>query len=148
MKKFALIVLVLCLLLIYAVSCTSKAEESRSAEPSVAQVDAEAQIKVAPEQRDLQQLQMDEYAAYKDELFEGLNGAFTGSARVEGTLLVYTYTFYDPDLCRDTLHLMFEKMCEEGPLIIAESQNAAPAFTGAVIQFKNAEGEILDRREF
>jgi len=149
MKRLALIASMVCLLVVGIIGCAPEPDEDKFAAPtSTGQIDVDAQVIVASEEESAEQILMEDYAARKDELFAGLGGTFTASARVEETFLVYTYVFYDPDLCRDGLSDMFEKMCLEGPMIIAESQAVAPGFTGAVIQFQNAEGETLERREF
>lgn len=149
MKRYGLIALALCLLVTVAVGCAPESEEDQfSVEATTNQMDLDAQTNIIPEEKDAQKELMENYAAHKDELFEGMDGAFTASARVEDTLFVYTYVFYDPSLSRDGLRDMFEKMCLEGSMIVAESQAAAPGFTGAAIQFLDADGEILERREF
>ncbi|MCL2525816.1 MAG: hypothetical protein FWE46_02025 [Coriobacteriia bacterium] len=110
-----------------------------------AEVETEAARPTADE-RDLERLV--EYAAYKNEIFEGLCARFTGWCHAEGTVLYYTYTFYIDNINLDALHGLFERMTAEGPKLLEDAQANVPACTALVIEFRDCDNEVLETIEF
>ena len=124
-------------LLLGLVCCSSDARTKDIDLSQQIEVSQEEGSRQASANRDLKQEQIEDYAAYKNELFDGLTD-FYACCHTEDRTVVYTYMFYVDDSNQQTLDAIFTNMCKEGPNLLAEAQYYAPAVESLTIEILDA----------
>ncbi|MCL2437623.1 MAG: DUF4854 domain-containing protein [Coriobacteriia bacterium] len=141
MKKLLVIALMLGLIFIFAIGCTSDSEVE---EPPVTYEQEEA----VPDE-DAISYEMQAFVDSQNSMFEGMDMSELAIAvSAEGTTVTYTYTFISESLYDEVGATTFEIATTEANEVLINAQAIAPEVTTIVIQLVDAEGNVLDYAEF
>ncbi|MCL2437622.1 MAG: hypothetical protein FWE48_05730 [Coriobacteriia bacterium] len=145
MKRVLVVALMLCLAA-FALGCTSEGPTIPDDVENPHEADQQEQT---PAMMDINTISLEEFAIAQNDMFASMNTddmAMLVSA--EGTVLVYTYQFFNMEIYNERGQEYFEDAVEEGQLLFETAVIKVPEITAIILEFVDAQGNVLDSAEF
>jgi hypothetical protein len=143
MKRIALTTLMLSLSL-FMFACTSEG-------PTIPEEGENPHVQSQEEgiATEVESIPLEELARTQNEMFATMNtDEMAMLVSAEGTVLTYTYQFFNMEIYRERGQDYFADAVAEGQLLFQASLERAPEMTLMLIEFVDNQGEVLKREEF